>query len=305
MTTELSTAVEPGRSLQVRPLLPTTIDEAWRLAKSFAMAQMLPKSYGSGDIELMSAKAFTAMQLGAEVGMSPMQSIQSIAVVNGMPTIWGDAQLALVLSHHTCEDVEETYTGMPYDDNFKAVCTAKRKGRKPVTAEFSVADAKEAQLWSKSGTWQTHKKRMLRYKARAFALRDTFPDVLKGLTHSTEEMQGEMLDVTPQNYTGTSSASTTPNRKMSTMNDILKEQPPVDKPVNTPNVPNAAKDRADKIIETIKAAQSESELKTIVNTNSSHIIMMPATLSLDITEAVDKQKIKLGIAPENDLFKQN
>jgi hypothetical protein len=69
-----------------------------------------------------------------------------------------------------------------------AVCVAKRKGRKPVTAKFSVEDAKRAGLWGKQGPWSAYPKRMLAMRARGFALRDAFPDVLKGLI-SAEEAQ--------------------------------------------------------------------------------------------------------------------
>lgn len=180
-----------------RPILPMNIEEAFRLAKAFALAEMLPKSYMQGTPEKAQAMAFTAMQLGAEVGMSPMQSIQSIAVVNGMPSIWGDAQKALVISSGLCEYIKETYSGEPYNDDFKAICTVKRKGQEEVSEEFSVADAKKASLWGKTGTWTQYPKRMIKYRARSFALRDAFPDVLKGLTHSAEELDG-MVDVTPE-----------------------------------------------------------------------------------------------------------
>ena len=47
-------------------------------------------------------------------------------------------------------------------------------------------DAKRAGLWTKAGPWQTYPRRMLQMRARSFALRDAFPDVLKGLI-SVEE----------------------------------------------------------------------------------------------------------------------
>ena len=58
---------------------------------------------------------------------------------------------------------------------------AQRKGRKPVVAKFSVEDAKRAGLWGKTGPWQAYPKRMMQMRARGFALRDAFADVLKGL----------------------------------------------------------------------------------------------------------------------------
>ena len=68
-----------------------------------------------------------------------------------------------------------------------ATCTAKRRGyEKPTVVRFSVADAKKAGLWGKSGPWSQYSKRMLQLRARGFALRDAFPDVLKGLVTAEE-----------------------------------------------------------------------------------------------------------------------
>ena len=212
---------ENKNNLIVRPLLPQNIDEAYRLANAFAQAEMLPKSY-TGDEKQRTAKAFTAMQLGAEVGMSPMQAIQSIAVVNGMPSIWGDAQKALCLNSPLCEYIIETYEGEPFNDDFKAVCKTKRKGQAEVVEEFSVADAKKAGLWGKTGTWTAYPKRMIKYRARSFALRDAFPDVLKGLTHSAEEMEG-LVDVTPQ-FTPKPLKEKKPRKEAKEINDILTAQ---------------------------------------------------------------------------------
>ena len=47
-----------------------------------------------------------------------------------------------------------------------AVCIAKRHGSTPVTARFSVMDAKRAGLWTKAGPWQTYPRRMLQMRAR-------------------------------------------------------------------------------------------------------------------------------------------
>jgi predicted ATPase len=49
-----------------------------------------------------------------------------------------------------------------------------------------VADAKKAGLWGKTGPWSQYSKRMLQLRARGFALRDAFPDVLKGLVTAEE-----------------------------------------------------------------------------------------------------------------------
>jgi hypothetical protein len=112
--------------------------------------------------------------------------------------------MALVQAHPACEGVEEFFEGEG-TPNPVAVCIAHRRGRKPVTAKFSVEDAKRAGLWNKQGPWTSYPKRMLQMRARGFALRDAFPDALKGLITTEEaedypaEAKQEAKDITPKN----------------------------------------------------------------------------------------------------------
>lgn len=129
------------------------------------------------------------------MGLAPMQALQNIAVINGKPSVYGDAMMALVQASPVCEDIEE-YIENEGTPNPVAVCMAKRKGRKPVVAKFSVEDAKRAGLWGKGGPWTAYPKRMLQMRARGFALRDAFPDVLKGMI-TAEEAQDDPDEAKP------------------------------------------------------------------------------------------------------------
>jgi hypothetical protein len=143
-------------------------------------------------------KAMVAIMHGMEVGLTPMAALQSIAVVNGRPTIWGDGAIGLVRGSGKCEWIKERVEGE--GEKMEAFCEVKRKGEDdPIRASFSVADAKKASLWGKAGPWQQYPKRMLAMRARAFALRDGFADILRGLGIA-EEVQDiqPMRDVTPQ-----------------------------------------------------------------------------------------------------------
>lgn len=176
---------------QVRPLQLNDMSEMWRFAQAIVRADLLPKSYGGGDAEAKASKALIALQLGAEVGLMPMQSIQSIYVVNGIPTLYGDSQLALVRQSGMMEYIKEWVEGEVPD--LVCHCEVKRRGdAEAIKRSFSWKDAQQANLAGKD-TYKGHPKRMCAYRARAYALRDTFPDVLKGLTHTYEEM----IDVTP------------------------------------------------------------------------------------------------------------
>jgi hypothetical protein len=175
MSTELSTNTTPTRGLAL-----ASFDDAFRFAKMVAASDFAPKDF-RGKPE----SCLLAIQHGAEARLTPMQSLQSIAVINGRPTIWGDAALALVQSSPACEYVREYIEGD--GDNLTAVCEAKRRGYPaPTTVRFSVADAKKAGLWGKSGPWSQYPNRMLQLRARGFALRNAFADALRGLVTAEE-----------------------------------------------------------------------------------------------------------------------
>lgn len=175
MSTELTTTTTPARGLAL-----ASFDDAFRFAKMVANSDFAPKDFRGKPESCM-----LAIQHGSEIGLSPMQALQNIACINGRPAIWGDAALAVAMASSVCEYVREYIEGD--GDQAVAVCEAKRRGyEKPTVARFSMADAKRAGLAGKSGPWTQYPRRMLQLRARGFALRDAFPDVLKGLVTAEE-----------------------------------------------------------------------------------------------------------------------
>ncbi|NBW16857.1 MAG: hypothetical protein EBR82_53660, partial [Caulobacteraceae bacterium] len=168
-----------------------SFDDAFRFSKMVASSEFAPKDF-RGKPE----SCLLAIQHGSEVGLSPMQSLQSIAVINGRPTIWGDAALALVQSSPVCEYVREYTEGE--GDALVAVCEAKRRGYpQPTVVRFSMADAKRAGLAGKSGPWSQYPARMLTLRARGFALRNAFADALRGLITAEEAQDYPAPELTP------------------------------------------------------------------------------------------------------------
>lgn len=175
MSTELSTHTTPAKGLALQ-----TMADAMKFGEMVANSDFAPK-----DFRGKPASCVLAIQAGAEIGLSPMQALQSIAVVNGRPAVFGDAALALVKASAVCQHVTESVDGD--GEQMVATCTAQRRGYpQPTLVKFTVADAKKAGLWGKAGPWTQYPKRMLQMRARGFALRDAFPDVLKGLVTAEE-----------------------------------------------------------------------------------------------------------------------
>lgn len=186
MSTELTkkTPIENGD----RGLVLRSFDELWRFANAVHASQMVAKTFTSVE------QIVIALQVGSEVGLPPMQALQSIAVIQGRATIWGDALPGLVWASGLCEGIEESIEGT--GDNRRAICSVKRRGvEKPIVRSFSVADAKTAKLWGKTTRtgeptpWVNHPERMMAMRARSYALRDGFADVLRGL-----QCREEVLD---------------------------------------------------------------------------------------------------------------
>jgi len=168
-----------------RGLQLNSLEDMYRFGQYVIKSGLAPDSYQTSEQVLI------AIQTGAEINLSPMQSLNSFAVIHGKPTMYGDAALALVKRSGLLHSFSEKVTGE--GDSMVAFVESVRKDGElsnKVVSIFSVADAKTAGLWGKKGPWCTHPKRMLKYKARAFNLRDNFPDVLFGM-HITEEMVGE------------------------------------------------------------------------------------------------------------------
>lgn len=177
-----------------RALTPTTFAEAVQFAEYLAKSTMVPAEYRGKPENIL-----LAMQWGAELGLAPLQAIQNIAVINGKPAVYGDAMLAIVRGSPLCDDIIETFEGT--GDAFTAICEARRHRKQPIVARFSIKDAKDAKLWGKQGPWSQYPRRMLQMRARGFALRDAFPDLLRGIITREEAfdyIDGEATTVTAE-----------------------------------------------------------------------------------------------------------
>lgn len=229
----------------IAAIVPQDAEQAWRMAEMIAKSGLAPRDMQSPE------KIVTAIFTGLEIGLKPMQAVQSIAVVNGRPTVWGDAALGLVEASGLLEDFEEIVEGD--GDAMLARCRAKRQGRaSAIERTFSAADAKAAGLWNKSGPWQQYKRRMLQLRARAFTLRDGFADVLKGL-QITEEARDYTLgpvEGTPPRVTGADLIAQAAAPVVETEAEVV-EPPPADP---APPPPPAAEPKPMRAVSLTKAA---------------------------------------------------
>lgn len=199
--TSLEKTEEKGNALTKREtdvgfnLEPKNLQEAMKICEYLAESSMVPKQYQGNPADIL-----VAINFGQELGLKPLQSLSSVAVVNGTPGLWGDAPLALCKQHSEFEFILEDNEAFAYardevkgwghlkdvnkDDT--SICVVKREGEPPTVREFNKDDVKRAKL---GNVHNTYPKIMRRYRARSQALRAAFPDVLKGFQQA--EIQKE------------------------------------------------------------------------------------------------------------------
>ncbi len=165
---------KPGT--QAFSLAPQSLDEAMKYADLIAKSEIVPNDYRNKP-----ANVLVAIQMGMELGLPPLQALQNIAVINGRPAVWGDSLIAIARAHPSCEYITETFD----DKTMTATCKAKRRNGPEEVRTFSRADAELAGLWNRN-TWKQYPKRMLQMRARGFAIRDVFPDALRGIALAEE-----------------------------------------------------------------------------------------------------------------------
>lgn len=176
---------------------PTTIEEAYRMAVAVVAGGLAPDSY-KGDEQ----KVMLGIMAAMEAGLPPMYGLRQIAIINGRPSLWGDAAMALIqnsgqlenqqVEWHIPEGFDPNATEITkWPDDYGVTVRLWRKGQDdPYVGTFTVGDAKRAKLWmnTRKIPWMEHPRRMMLIRARAFPQRDGFADALAGLA-IREEME--------------------------------------------------------------------------------------------------------------------
>ena len=172
--------------------LPDTRNDAYKFAEQVARSSFCPAAYRGKP-----ADVYLAMAYGAQIGLNPLLAVQNIAVVNGRPSVYGDALTAIVMGHPETESYEDGYK-----DSETAYCRITRKGR-TVYREFTVTMAKKAGLWG-GNVWSKYPERMLLWRAKGNAIRDLYADVLMGMWTVEEAvdmpktLEEDLQNITPR-----------------------------------------------------------------------------------------------------------
>lgn len=158
----------------VTALAPRTLDEAKSLSATLAKASILPQALKGKEADVL-----MTVMAGAELGLGPVQSIRSIHIIEGKPSLSADLIAALCLRR---PDVCEHLT-LKESSAKVATYSAQRRGSSPVVMSFTIDEARQAGLLGK-GNWSKYPAAMLRARCVAAICRAVFPDLVGGLYDS-------------------------------------------------------------------------------------------------------------------------
>jgi len=187
MSSEL---VKSGESLpEFRGLQPRTFSEIMEFADVLSKSTIVPEAYRG-----QPANILLAMQMGSEVGLSPMQSLTNVYIIDGKPSLSTDAMLAVAKSsvHWDPAGFDVKYEGT--GDNRKCIVTVQRKGEKAQRGEFVTSTARAAgKMSNPKSNWSLYPDDMLRARAMGRALKMAFPAEIKGFK-SREEAEDSVIE---------------------------------------------------------------------------------------------------------------
>lgn len=285
--------------------LPETYGETFQLADMVCKSQLCPQAYRNKPQD-----AAVAMMMAIEAGANPVTSLNFIAVINGRPAWYADAVPGIAKAKGLITGYEEWFDGEEGTDKFKAICKVFAPDGKTYQNEFSVADAKTAGLWGKSGPWKQYPKRMMQWRARSWSVRDAAPEASFGATVE------ELMDANYQ-YRGPDRAkeikvdTSAPPREIVTM---TIQAPGSDSSEEEVGVDTDSPDQEDQALtdeprkRTVKAAimeladaKTETEVEDVKTWLAANREKMSGKQAEAIDRAVTEALLRLS-EPENDEF---
>jgi hypothetical protein len=186
------------------------------VATDFVPAHFRPKGSSEEALRAAQASATAAVLCGAEVGLSPMQSLQGIFVIGGRPGMYARVMHALTLTAG-----HETWTEESTDT--RAIVCGRRKGSQHTERVVVTMDQARKAGWTSNKKYQTEPATMLLARAQSQLCRRIAPDALLGLAYSVEELEDEQPAPTT-----TVSRADSPKRTMKRA--AVAPPPPADDP---------------------------------------------------------------------------
>lgn len=261
------------------PFNPGSFQEAMEMSKFLATSNLIPTAIRGKPADVM-----LIMMKGRELGLSVMQSLGEIYVVEGRPSASAKLKVGLCLQR---PDVCEYFTMVESTDR-KATFKTKRRGHPEVTLTYTIEQAQQAGLTNRAN-WKNHPAAMLRARCESALVDAVYQDISQGMVtpDEAEEIAGDVtrtqFSAPPQQQSGPATmsvapsapaASSAPAAKKDDITDAeivepTKTAPAVEAkteedPFGDPKQPATPDEEHDAIIQALAAAKTEADVKALV-----------------------------------------
>lgn len=149
---------------------------AWSIAEMMCSTTLVPKSYQGKP-----AEGTAAIMYGTELGLNPIQSLQQVMVINGKPSIESRTMVALLKMRGYRFTTDESSPQ-------RVTVTGTSPSGETETSTWTFERAQKAGF-TRNKLYNSIPEQMLYAKAATEVCRRLAPDVLLGISYSTEEMQ--------------------------------------------------------------------------------------------------------------------
>jgi hypothetical protein len=179
------------------------MNTAYELASKMVNTRLVPaRFFGKAD------DATAAILYGAELGLNPIQSLQRVIPIYGMPTLEARTMVALLKSRgykiKTLAQSDDSVTVRGTDlggEEYESTWTIERATKAGYVPEIDDKTGK-FRLNAKGNLignekYLTDPQAMLKAKAQAEVCRDMAPEVLIGISYTAEELESERFDHAP------------------------------------------------------------------------------------------------------------
>jgi hypothetical protein len=274
----------PAAPLTPRGVAPTTVAELKELATIAINSGLLSRELqGKG-----AQAAFIIIATGMELGLSPMQALRGIHVVEGKPVLSADLLVALVKRSGACE-----YFRLVESTPERATYETLRKGEpKPTPLTWTMEDARRANLVGRQN-WKAHPAAMLRARCAAALARAVYPDLLLGVY---EESEGEEIaaGAAPRTVEVRTEIVATPDTFQRSGKQIERA---IARAAEEPPPPPPAED-----VEFEEVADSGPDVLSLIATRRQEIAAAPdrATLRSTVVASLakDPEEVKAAVRPD-------
>lgn len=168
-----------------------------RQAKMFCGSSLVPQQFQG---EQNFGNAIIALEMAQRMNASPLMVMQNLYIVYGNP---GWSSKFLIATFNQCgrfEAIKYKETGKKGTDSQGIIAYTREKGSDEVIygPEVTILIAKQEGWYDKKGSkWKTMPDQMLRYRAAAWLIRTTAPEISMGLQTTDEiiDVEGNVSDV--------------------------------------------------------------------------------------------------------------